>query len=348
MELNWKQYSPPGEATVIATIDAHAAGEPLRIITRGLPRLQGETILERRRYLQEHLDYIRKALMWEPRGHRDMYGCVLTPPVTPEADLGVLFMHNEGYSTMCGHGVIALVTTLLETGALAAKGQHTPVNLDTPAGLVRATAHLDSQGQVERVSFLNVPSFVYARDLELDVPAYGRLVVDIAFGGAFYAILPAGQVGLHVVSQQVEQLVAAGEAVKKAVNAKLTIEHPLEEDLGFLYGTIFTDQAEDPAHHSRNVCIFADGEVDRSPTGTGVSARLALHYAKGEITDGQQITIESILGAASTFSGRVAGHAEVGPYRAVVPEVSGKAFITGRHEFIIEPRDGLGRGFLLK
>jgi trans-L-3-hydroxyproline dehydratase len=347
MELNWKQIDAVDSATVITTVDAHAGGEPLRIITGGLPELKGATMLERRRYMQQHYDHIRRALMWEPRGHRDMYGCVMTQPVTPEADVGVLFMHNEGYSTMCGHGVIALVTALLKTGALAAKGRHTPVNLDTPAGLVRATAHLDSHGQVERVSFLNVPSFLYARDVELEVPAYGRLTVDIAFGGAFYAYLPAEQVGLRVVPQQIGQLVAAGEAIKKAVNATLTIEHPSEEDLGFLYGAIFTDQPEDPAHHSRNVCIFANGEVDRSPTGTGVSGRLALHYAKGEITDGQQIIIESILGAGSTFSGRVVGHAQTGPYKAVVPEVSGRAFITGRHEYIFDQSDELGRGFFL-
>ena len=347
MEVNWMQIDTVENATVITTVDAHAAGEPLRIITSGLPALPGTTMLERRRYLQEHLDHVRRALMWEPRGHRDMYGCVLTQPVTPDADLGVLFMHNEGYSTMCGHGVIALVTTLLKTGVLTAKGQHIPVNLDTPAGLVRATAHLDSHGQVERVSFLNVPSFLYAHDVELEVPALGRLTVDIAFGGAFYAILSAQQVGLQVEPQQKEQLMTAGEAIKKAVNATLTIKHPSEEDLGFLYGTILTGPPEHPAHHSRNVCIFANGEVDRSPTGTGVSARLALHHAKSEITDGQQIVIESILGAVSTFGGRVVGRTRVGPHETIVPEVSGNAFITGRHEFLVDPQDELGRGFFL-
>src|SRR2546425_6733101 len=230
MELNWKQLDTVEDATVITTIDAHAAGEPLRIVTGGLPPLPGNTILEKRRYMQQHLDYIRKALMWEPRGHRDMYGAVLTQPVTPEADLGVLFMHNEGYSTMCGHGIIALVTTLLETGALAAKGQHTPINLDTPAGLVRATAHLDSSGHVEYVSFLNVPSFLYAHDVKLDVPAYGRLTVDVAFGGAFYAFLPAAQVMLSIAPEQASQLAAAGGTSTKAVNAVLPIHHPLEED----------------------------------------------------------------------------------------------------------------------
>jgi trans-L-3-hydroxyproline dehydratase len=348
IDLIWQWDAMVGDGTVINTIDAHAAGEPLRIITGGLPPLPGATILEKRRYLQTHLDAIRQALMWEPRGHRDMYGCVLTPPVTPEADLGVLFMHNEGYSTMCGHGVIALVTTLLKTGAIKAKGPQTAINLDTPAGLVRATAHLDQHGAVERVSFLNVPSFVYAHDVELAIPEIGKVHVDVAFGGAFYAILPAEQVGLQVEPQQREQLVAAGEAIKQAVHATMAIKHPYEEDLGFLYGTILTGPPENPAHHSRNICIFADAEVDRSPTGTGVSARLALHYAKGEIAEGQQIVIESILGDVSAFGGRVTGKAQVGPYAAIVPEVSGTAFITGRHEFFIDPDDKLGQGFFLK
>jgi|SRR5579859_1817451 len=347
MELNWQQYHPGKDATLITTIDAHAAGEPLRIITGGLPPLEGATILEQRRYMQDNLDHIRRALMWEPRGHYDMYGCALTPAVTPEADLGVLFMHNEGYSTMCGHGVIALVTTLVRTGVVPARGQRTPVNLDTPAGLVRAMAYLDSHGEVERVSFLNVPSFLYARDLMVTVPGFGRLTLDIAFGGAFYVILPAEQVGLSVVPEQKERLVAAGEAIKKAVNATLSIHHPVEEDLGFLYGTILTGPPEEPTHHSRNICVFANAEVDRSPTGTGVSARLALHHAKGELAEDQPIVIESILGVASAFGGRVTARTRIGPHEAIIPEVSGTAFITGRHEFIVEAQDKLGGGFLL-
>lgn len=348
MELAWSKYSPARGTTLITTLDAHAAGEPLRIITGGLPEIQGATILERRRYMLEHLDYVRRALMWEPRGHFNMYGCVVTKPVTPQADLGVLFMHNEGYSTMCGHGVIALVTALIETGALPAKGKHTPVNLDTPAGLVRATAYLDDGGHVERVSFLNVPSFLYARDIELVLPNYGKVIVDVAFGGAFYAFVSAEQVSLKVTPENTQQLVAAAEEIKMAVNDAISIEHPIEPDLSFVYGTILTDVPENPAHHSRNVCVFADAEVDRSPTGTGVSARLALHHARGEIADDQQIVVESILGSASTFGGRVVGRTRVGPYDAVVPEVSGTAFITGQHDFIIDPRDKLGKGFLVR
>jgi proline racemase len=347
MELTWNKHSSNKDSTIITTLDVHAAGEPLRIITGGLPEVKGSSILERRRFMLEHLDYIRQALMWEPRGHNNMYGCVITEPVSPEADLGVLFMHNEGYSTMCGHGIIALVTALLETGAFPVKGQLTPMNIDTPAGLVRATAYLDGSGHVERVSFFNVPSFLYARDVELKLPKYGTLLVDVAFGGAFYAFISSEKVGLKVRPENVEQLVEAAEAIKSAVNGTISIEHPIESDLSFVYGTILIDTPENPAHHSRNVCVFADAEVDRSPTGTGVSARLALHYARGEITDGQEIIVESILGSESTFHGKVEGRAKVGPYDAIVPEVSGTAFITGRNEFIIDPRDELGRGFLV-
>jgi proline racemase len=348
MDLDWGYRRPHAGELVLTTVDTHAAGEPLRIITGGLPSVPGATMLERRRWMREHLDHVRRALMWEPRGHRDMYGCVLTPPVTPEADLGVLFLHNEGYSTMCGHGIIALVTALLELGALPAVAPRTPVNLDTPAGLVRATAHLDADGHVERVSFMNVPAFLYARDVTLEVTGYGSIPVDVAYGGAFYAILPAERVGLTVAPEHTAELVVAGEAVKPAVNARLAIQHPEESDLSFLYGTILTGPPQDPSHHSRNICVFANGEVDRSPTGTGVSARLAQLHAKGEIGEGESIAIESILGAASVFGGRVTAQARVGAFAAVLPEVSGSAYITGRGEFVVDSRDPFGRGFLVR
>jgi trans-L-3-hydroxyproline dehydratase len=192
-----------------------------------------------------------------------------------------------------------------------------------------------------------VPSFVYARAVEVEVPAYGMICVDIAFGGAFYAIVPAERVGLRVMQEQTAQLVAAGEAIKRAVNGVMPIQHPGEPDLGFLYGTILTGPAESPEHHSRNICVFADAEVDRSPTGTGVSARLALHHANGDIVDQQLIVIESILGEISAFGGRVVGRTNIGSYAAVIPEVSGTACITGRHEFIIPPGDSIGQGFLV-
>ena len=347
MDLDWDRRDIKAGRTVLTTLDVHAGGEPLRIVTGGPPELPGRTMLERRRWMRENLDHIRRALMHEPRGHRDMYGCVVTPPATGEADLGVLFLHNEGYSTMCGHGIIALVTALVETGALPADEAERPVAIDTPAGLVRATAHVGEGGRVERVAFRNVASFVYRRGLEQNVPGLGALTMDIAFGGAFYAILPADTVGLAVTPDCARPLVDAAGAIKRAVNEALDVAHPLEEDLGFLYGVIFTDGPEDPAHHSRNMCVFADSEVDRSPTGTGVSARLAVHFAKSEIARDESIAIESILGRHSVFEGRVVETTTVGPYDAVIPEVSGSACITGRHEFVLDDTDVLGRGFLI-
>jgi proline racemase len=347
MALDWSARDVRRGKLVLTTIDAHAAGEPLRIITGGLPDIPGASILERRRWMRANLDHLRRALLWEPRGHADMYGCVVLPPATPGADLGVLFLHNEGYSTMCGHGVIALVTALLETGALPATGPQTAVAIDTPAGLVRATAHHAASGKVEKVSFRNVPSFAYRRDLAVDVPGLGTVVLDVAFGGAFYAVLPAERVGLTVEPSRKQPLLAAAAAIKAAVTQQVLIEHPLEADLGFLYGVIFTDRPEDPGHHSRNLCVFADAEVDRSPTGTGVSARLALLHARGEIRAGQVIAVESILGRVSVFEGMVAEEVRFGPHAAVVPEVSGRAFLTGRHEFVIDPDDPLAHGFML-
>ena len=285
--------------------------------------------------------------MWEPRGHFDMYGCVLTPPVTPGADLGVLFLHNEGYSTMCGHGVIALVTALVETGAVPARAPLTPLTLDTPAGVVRAAAHVGPDGKVAKVSFRNVPSFLLRRDLALDVPGLGPLVLDVAFGGAFYAILPAWQIQLRVEVKHKPALVAAAAAIKAAVTEACPIDHPFEKDLSFFYGVIFTDVPEDPSHHSRNLCVFANAEVDRSPTGTGVAARLAGQRARGEVAVGETSASESILGRLSVFEGRVVEETRFGPYPAIIPEVSGRAFLTGRHEFILDPDDPLAVGFLL-
>jgi len=348
VHFDWDRARVQKSGPLFTAIDAHAGGEPLRIVTGGVPDIPGATMLERRQYLKEHLDFIRRALMCEPRGHYNMYGCILTPPVTPAAHFGVLFMHNEGYSTMCGHGIIALTTALAETGTVESSSDEVSVTFDTPAGLVSATAHRNEDGRFSRTSFVNVPSFVYASDVEIVVPGTGHIRIDIAFGGAFYAILPSRSIGLRVSAEFAMELARTGELVKEAVNEQMEIEHPTEKELGFLYGTIFTDAPEDPGHHSRNLCIFANREIDRSPTGTGVSARLAQLRARGELAEDECIVVESILGAASTFSGRVVGKTQVGRYRAIVPEISGSGFITGRQEFCLDSSDPLGAGFLIR
>lgn len=338
-------WNPPADWHKIKTIDAHTEGEPFRVIVGGFPDLPGETILARRRYAKQHFDHLRTALMWEPRGHADMYGCIVTPPVSPEADAGILFIHNEGYSTMCGHGIIGFTTVALETGMFPMVEPETTLRIDSPAGLVTAHARI-REGRVESVYFHNVPSFVLELDAEVEVPELGRVRYDLAFGGAFYAYVNASEVGLRCRPEDFRQLIEKGMRIKRAVMTSRTIPHPFEEDLSFLYGTIFVGEAEDARHHSRNVCIFAEGEVDRSPTGTGVSGRLAIHHARGELGVGESITIESIIG--STFTGRVAQETTFGPHAAIIPEVEGTAHITGRHEFLIDPADELRNGFLLR
>jgi trans-L-3-hydroxyproline dehydratase len=329
----------------ISTTDMHTGGEPLRIITGGLPEIPGKTILERRRYFRDNLDHIRTGLMWEPRGHGDMYGAVLTPPDTPDGDFGVFFLHNEGYSTMCGHAIIALVKYAVEIGLVKKPGNTPEILIDVPAGRVRATALIEDD-KVVRSSFLNVPSFVYLKDGETEIEPFGKINFDIAYGGAFYALVIADDFGIEMVPGNSRQFTELGRKIKKAVIDKFPVHHPFENDLSFLYGTIFTGSAENPLHHSRNVCIFADGELDRSATGSGVSARAALHFANGEIKTGEKIIIESILG--TTMEVEVEETTTFGPYPAVIPKVSGQAWFTGSHEFIFEDKDPLASGFLLK
>jgi proline racemase len=340
-----RNWTPPEHWLRITTLDAHTGGEPFRVITGGYPELPGDTILARRRYAREHFDHLRTTLMWEPRGHADMYGCIVTPPVSPEADFGVLFMHNEGYSTMCGHGIIAITKVAVETGLVPAVEPETTVKINAPAGLVTAYARVEG-GQVRSVRFHNVPSFVVALDETVEVPGLGQVRYDLAFGGAFYAYVHAADVGLTCTPEDFRSLIETGTAIKQAIVASRPIRHPFEADLSLLYGTIFVDLPQDAGAHSRNVCIFAEGEVDRCPTGTGVSGRLAIHYARGEIAVGQPIVVESIIG--SRFTGRIVETTTFGPYDAIIPEVEGTAHITGRHEFLIDPDDALRDGFILR
>jgi trans-L-3-hydroxyproline dehydratase len=329
-------------------------------------------MLAKRRHARERLDDVRRTLMWEPRGHADMYGCVLTEPVTGDGDAGVLFLHNEGWSTMCGHGVIALITAGLPAGLLrpcqasgpapdAPEGEGPVVRLDTPAGRVVARARLEgpittagatgARGteavpRVLSVTFRNVPSFVLVPDAAVDVPGVGRVRFDLAFGGAFYAYVDAEPLGLELTPRGVDRLVDVGRRIKTAVSEAFEIAHPDgDPDLGFLYGTIFTGPPLGDAQ-IRNVCVFADGEVDRSPTGTGVSGRAAIRHRRGEMSVGEELAVESVVG--TVFRVRIAAETSVGGLGAVVPDVTGSAHLTGVHEFWIDPEDPLAGGFLLR
>ena len=330
---------------VYSTIECHTAGEPLRIVTSGIPIIQGTTILERRRWVQENLDHVRRALMHEPRGHADMYGCYVTPPATSQADLGVIFMHNEGYSTMCGHGVIALAAVAVATGMVPASSPETRVGLDTPAGFVEAFVEWDGQ-KTGRTRFLNVPSFLYKQDLTVTTSSFGPLAVDVAFGGAFYAYLEGEQAGLTVRPGDYQALVQLGDEVKHAVEATIEVVHPLEPDLRGIYGTIISGPPLAPGADQANVCIFADREVDRSPTGTGTAGRVAQLHARGQLGTGRLFVNESIIG--TRFTGRVVEETSVGEFPAVIPEIAGHGYIVGFSQWVVDPDDPVKDGFFLR
>jgi trans-L-3-hydroxyproline dehydratase len=336
----------PENWQVIRSIDLHTGGEPLRVLTHGLPAIKGNTILEKRRYFRDNLDYIRTGTMFEPRGHADMYGAIITEPVTNNADFGTFFMHNEGYSTMCGHAIIALVKLVLDTHIIEKDVRNPEIIIDAPPGQIKAVAEIHN-GIVQKVSFTNVPSFVLYQNETVEVDGIGVIKFDIAFGGAFYALCEARQFDLKLVSSEYDQLIKLGRKIKETIQNKYEVIHPFEEDLSFLYGTIFVGEPiHDPEIHSRNVCIFANGEVDRSSTGSGVSARAAQLFLKQDLKILELIKIESILG--TTMDVKILESLIYGPYEAVIPEVSGTAHITGKHTFFFDPDDPLKKGFIFR
>ncbi|MCP8938801.1 proline racemase family protein [Alsobacter sp. SYSU M60028] len=330
----------PGRIELSFT-DMHTAGEPVRIVTGGYPALKGDTILAQRRDARDNHDHLRRAMMLEPRGHAGMYGVIPVRPSYPGAALGVLFTHNEGYSTMCGHATVALGRWVVEQGLVAPVEPVTRFVIEAPCGPLAVSCEV-KDGVVGEVRFESVPAFVHARDVAVELPGHGRIVSDIAYGGAFYAILPASRFGLDFFATPVDDLVAAAGALTDAIRAGMRIDHPTEPDLGFLYGTILTDDAP-PEAESWNLCVFAERQIDRSPTGSGVTARMALDHASGRVETGRKRVFRGISG--EPFTGRVTRRAEDGPEGAVRVEVGGRSFHAGRGVFVVEPADRLGLGF---
>ncbi len=329
----------------IKTIDMHTGGEPLRVILDGYPKIEGKTILEKRNYVKNNLDYLRTTLMFEPRGHADMYGVLLVEPENKDSDFGVIFMHNEGYSTMCGHATIAITKLAVELAWVEVTKPITNIKIDAPCGQLDSFASIDENGNVTSVSFKCVPSFVIALNEEIYVESIGTVTYDLAYGGAFYAYINADSIGLSLNKDNYDKIIHYGKKIKHAISEnKDNVKHPFEEDLSFLYGTIFITKSD--KFHSKNVCVFAEGEVDRSPTGSGVSGRAAIHYAKNEILLNESITIESILG--SNFNVEVDSSIKYGKLDAIIPEVTGMAYITGEHTFFIDEKDDLKHGFFLR
>lgn len=339
------EYQVPEGWLQIKTIDMHTGGEPLRVIIDGFPELKGNNVLEYRRYVKEHYDHLRKALMFEPRGHADMYGCILLPPNDDEGDFGILFLHNEGYSTMCGHAIIAITTLAIEMEWVEVNGSEVELKIDAPCGRIISYARVE-KGKVQNVRFHCVPSFVVGLDRNVYVEELQReITYDLAYGGAFYAYVDAYQLDLDLTPENYSKLIRTGMDIKRAVmSSDKEIMHPFEEDLSFLYGTIFIGGPVSEGLDSRNVCIFAEGEVDRCPTGSGVSGRMAIHHARNEIKQGESMLIESITG--SVFRGSVVREEDYGTFKAVIPQVEGTAFVTGKHTFVINPDDPFKQGFI--
>ncbi|HUA04958.1 MAG TPA: proline racemase family protein [Solirubrobacteraceae bacterium] len=321
----------------VRTVDYHTAGEPFRIVISDIGEIAGATVRERRETAatSERIDFVRRLLCHEPRGHADMYGCFRVPPDDEGADFGVLFWHKDGYSTACGHGTIALGAWAVESGRIAAPDDgEVEVVIDVPSGRVAARVRCTA-GAVQEVAFVNVPAGVTARGVDA-----GGVQVDVAWGGAFYAFVPAGVFGLSVTAEDLPALVGAGRTVKAALDGAPVSRHPHDDRLSGIYGTVLFERVG-PCHY-RNVAIFADGEVDRSPTGSATSARTALLLADGEIGIGDVWRNDSITG--TSFTAKPIGTVAEG----VLTEVSGAAFRTGEHRFMLDPRDPLGTGFVLR
>ena len=329
---------------IFTVVDSHTVGEPTRVVIGGIPYIPGSTMFEKKRFVEENWDDIRQVLMYEPRGHSAMSGSIVTQPTLPGADIGIVFIEVSGCLPMCGHGTIGTCTVLLETGILPAKEPVTELVLDTPAGIVRAQAEVRDHA-VKGVTIQNVPSFLYLEDVEVDVPGIGKIVADISYGGNFYAILPAEMVDLPIEPGHAGDLIRAGQKVRAALNARVSVVHPENPLIKGVSHVMFTAEATNPAATGKNTVMYGPAGLDRSPCGTGTSARMAQLYARGRLGLNQEFVHESIIG--SLFYGKLVGECRVGRYRAVIPTIRGRAYITGFNTIVVDPEDPFPNGFLL-
>ena len=329
----------------VHTVDTHTEGESTRVVVGGIPKITGHTMPEKKEWLEKNLDYLRTALMLEPRGHNDMFGAILTEPTVEEADYGIIFMDGGGYLNMCGHGTIGAMTVAVETGIVEVTEPITKIVQEAPAGLIRGEV-LVEKAKAKTVSFQNVPSFLYKRDCALELPGYGKIKFDISFGGSFFAIVKAEQVGLSLVPENAEKLKELGIALREIINKEIPVQHPSLPHIHTVDLVEWWSETETKGATLRNCVVFGQGQVDRSPCGTGTSAKMATLFAKGELKIGEEFYYESILG--TIFKGEILGTTKVGEYEAVIPRISGSAYITAFNHFVIEEEDPLKYGFVLK
>ena len=329
----------------VYAVDSHTAGESTRVVVGGIPKIPGKSMPEKKEWLESRMDYLRTALMLEPRGHNDMFGAILTSPTTEEADYGIIFMDGGGYLNMCGHGTIGAMTVAVETGMVEVTEPITKVVQEAPAGLIRGEV-LVEKAKAKTVSFQNVPSFLYKRDCALELPGYGKIKFDVSFGGSFFAIVKAEQVGLSLVPENAEKLKELGIALREIINKEIPVQHPSLPHIHTVDLVEWWSETETKGATLRNCVVFGQGQVDRSPCGTGTSAKMATLFAKGELKIGEEFYYESILG--TIFKGEILGTTKVGEYEAVIPRISGSAYITAFNHFVIEEEDPLKYGFVLK
>jgi proline racemase len=328
---------------VIHCVDAHAEGEPSRVVVGGVLDVPGDTMLEKLRHLEREGDSLRRLLLFEPRGSAPLSADLVLSSTHPGADAGFIIMESCSYEGMSGTNTINTATVLLETGVLPMAEPVTTITLEAPAGLVRVSADC-AGGRCERVTFENVPSFATHLDASVRVDGLGEVRVDVAYGGAFCAFVDADALGYSITPDEARELAALGERIRPAVVDQLEIEHPLEPALGVLSFVVFTAPPR-AGGHARNATVVAPGRLDRSATGTATSARLALLAARGDIEDGAELVNESVI--STHFVGRITGHTRVGDLDAIVPAISGRAWITGFHQLIVDPADPFPEGFQL-
>lgn len=325
-------------------IDSHTMGEPTRVVVGGVPVIPGKNIQEKKQYLENNLDYIRTAIMHEPRGHNDMFGSIITEPTTPEADIGIIFMDSGGYLNMCGHGSIGASTILVQTGMIEVEEPYTNIRLETPAGLVKSRVKVNG-GKVEEVSITNVPSFLYKKDVQLELPNVGKVTFDISFGGSFFAIIKDSELKVEIDPKNANIISERAMKLKEIINKEVPVMHPIEQhintvDLIEIYGEPKTKEA-----NYQNVVVFGNGQLDRSPCGTGTSAKMATLYARGELGIDEPFVYESIIN--TKFKGRVLEEVTIGGFKAIIPEITGSAYITGFNHFVIDDSDPVKYGFVL-
>lgn len=329
----------------VYAVDSHTAGESTRVVVGGIPKIPGKSMPEKKEWLESRMDYLRTALMLEPRGHNDMFGAILTSPTTEEADYGIIFMDGGGYLNMCGHGTIGAMTVAVETGMVEVTEPITKIVQEAPAGMIHGEVLVEGD-KAKTVSFQNVPSFLYKQDQEVELPEYGRIRFDISFGGSFFAIVKAEQVGLSIVPENAEKLKALGITLRDIINREIPVMHPTLSHIHTVDLVEWWSETETKGATLKNCVVFGKGQVDRSPCGTGTSAKMATLFARGELKVGEPFYYESILG--TIFEGKILDTAKVGGYDAVIPQITGSAYITAFNHFVMDKNDPLKYGFVLE